>query len=166
MVELEQRTTQLKLTSFSGKPSRRAYSPSTTSPNTCKFLSRLFISGVTGARAPTHFASAGTSGLILATSTDGSGTARLRHRLSGSSPTPPSAVCGRAGRAGSYEVGLLATRDRTNRAINIKPRGRQRFVVKPNRTRPSLNGRAERSHRCTPLPVATRRAARMLLRTR
>lgn len=119
MVELEQRTTQLTLTSFSGKPSRRACSRSTTSPITSRFLSRPFISGVTGARAPTHFASAGTSGLILATSTDGSETARLRHRGSGSSPTPPSAVCARPGRVASNEVGLLATRGRTNRAINV-----------------------------------------------
>lgn len=165
MVELAPGTTQLKLTSFSGQPSRRAYSRSTTSPNTSRFLSRPFISGVTGARAPTHSASAGTSGSTPATSINGLGAARLRHRGSGSSPTPPSAVCARPGRAASNEVGLLATRDRTNRAINVTQRKAVRFVVKPNRIKPSLNRRAEPSHHGTPLPVATR-AARMLLTTR
>ena len=105
MVELAPRTTQLKLKGYSGKPSRRAYSRSTTSPNTCRFLSRPFISGATGARVPMHFASAGTSGSIPATSTDGLGTARLRHRGSGSFPTPPTAICARPGRAASNALG-------------------------------------------------------------
>jgi hypothetical protein len=103
MVELASGTTQLKL-KIIREPSRRAYSRSTTSPITSRFLSRPFISGVTGGRVPMRSGVAGTSGSTPETSIDGLWTARLPHLGSGSSPTPQSAVCAKTGRVWLEEV--------------------------------------------------------------